>query len=247
MCVTETSLCANETEIPKSIKPDGYEAFSTGTLTQKGGATIFVKKFHDYFERDDLMIQTKEYETVWIEITTDKKNRNIVIGCIYRHPHYNNLHDFTEYLNLTFKKLNKEKKDVYIAGDLNLDLLQYENNSKCSDFFNLVTSYGFLPLILQPTRFSNTTQTLIDNIFTNALEHDTESGNILIEFADHLTQFASIKKTFAHVKRDPIFKFDESKFNEKLFLEDLSIQIFSENKTPNDKFSELLWKYESLC
>ena len=191
------------------------------------------------------MIQTKEYETVWIEIKNDRKNRNIVIGCIYRHPHYNNLIDFTDDLSNTLKKLNKEKKDVYIAGDFNIDLLQYENNSKCSDFFNLVTSYGFLPLIIQPTRFSNTTQTLIDNIFTNDLEHDTDSGNILIEFADHLTQFACLKKGSVHAKSDPVFKFDESKFDKKLFLEDLSIQNFSENNDPNSKFSELLWKYES--
>ena len=93
-CLTETSLPLNETDLPTSIKPEGFTAISTGTETQKGGATIFVKECHDFVERDDLMIQTKEFETVWIEIKTDRKDRNIVIGCIYRHPHYNNLHDF---------------------------------------------------------------------------------------------------------------------------------------------------------
>ena len=61
-------------------------------------------------------------------------------------------------------------------------------------FIISITSYGFLPLVTQPTRFCDTTQSLIDNIFCNTFDQDSESGNILIEFADHLTQFASIKK-----------------------------------------------------
>ena len=38
-----------------------------------------------------------EYGTVWIEIK-NKIGKNIVIGCIYRHPHMNNIDDFNHYM-----------------------------------------------------------------------------------------------------------------------------------------------------
>ena len=243
ICITETSL-EDKAVIPDSSIPSDYEPFSTGTLSSKGGTLIFVKKSCDYFEREDLKIQNKEFESVWLEIKV-KKGKNVVIGCIYRHPHYKNLDDFSDYMEEIFAKLNKEKKQIYLAGDYNIDLLQYDNNTKCRDFYNLITSNGFLPLITQPTRFSDTTQTLIDNIFTNAFDLDCESGNILIEFADHLTQFASVKKDLGKKSNEPTFILDDSKFDQTVFMEDLSIQNFIQNDDPNAYFLDLNWKYES--
>ena len=243
ICITETSLSDNDV-IPDSAIPFGFEPVSTGTLSSKGGTTIFINKLCDHFERDDLKIQNKEFESVWIEIKV-KKGKNILIGCIYRHPHYKNLEDFSDYIEEIFAKLNKEKKQVYIAGDFNIDLLQYENNNKCRDFYNLITSNGFLPLITQPTRFCDTTQTLIDNIFTNTFDQECKSGNILIEFADHLTQFASVKNIQNKKSNEPTYILDDSKFDQKLFMEDLSIQNFMENDDPSAYFLDLNWKYES--
>ena len=107
-----------------------------------------------------------------------------------------------------------------------------------------MTSYGYLPLITQPTRFSEDNQSLIDNIFTNSFSNETLSGNILIEFADHLTQFASVNNHVHTTKNEIQYKLDKSNFDEKSFLEDLSIQNFDVTGNPNDRFSDLLWKYE---
>ena len=244
ICITETSL-SDDDIIPKSAIPSSFDPpISTGTLTAKGGTTIFVKNSYDHFERDDLKIQDKEFESVWIEIKVDK-GKNVVIGCIYRHPHYKNLEEFSDYMTNCFAKLNKEKKEIYIAGDFNIDLLQYETNNKCRDFYNLITSNGFLPLITQPSRFSDTTQTLIDNIFTNTFDRDCESGNILVEFADHLTQFASIKKVLNTKSNEPTYILDDSKFDQNLFIEDLSIQQFKQDNDPSAYFLDLNWRYES--
>jgi len=91
-------------------------------------------------------------------------------------------------------KLNKENKDVYIAGDFNIDLLKYDTNNKYQEFYNLMTSSGFLPMILQPTRITSETMTIIDNIYTNTFTSDSISGNILLEIADHLSQFIIVQK-----------------------------------------------------
>ena len=76
-------------------------------------------------------------------------------------------------------KLNKENKEIYISGDFNIDLLKYDSNKKYQEFYNQMTTSGFLPQILQPTRITETTATIIDNIYTNNLTNDITSGNIL--------------------------------------------------------------------
>ena len=95
ICITESSLKDKDIEIPNVALPEGYIPYSTGTLSTKGGATILVKDTHNIVVRDDLNTQTKEFESIWIEIKNKKKN--IVVGCIYRHPHYKNLSDFSEF------------------------------------------------------------------------------------------------------------------------------------------------------
>ena len=58
-----------------------------------------------------------------------------------------------------------------------------------NNFIDTLSSNFLLPLILLPTRTSKTS-TLIDNIFSNptCLE-ETESGNVVSTFSDHVVQF----------------------------------------------------------
>ena len=46
-----------------------------------------------------------------------------------------------------------------------------------------------LPYILYPTRVADQNVTIIDNIFSNACEFETISGNIMVQLADHFAQF----------------------------------------------------------
>ena len=105
---------------------------------------------YDSFERTDLKIQNDNFESTWVEVV-NKLSKNIVVASIYRHPRYN-LTEFTSYLEKCLNKLIKEKKEIYLCGDFNIDLLQIENNSKYQQFYDMLCSYGFLPKITQPTR-----------------------------------------------------------------------------------------------
>ena len=60
------------------------------------------------------------------------------------------------------------------------------------EFYNLMTSHGFIPQITLPTRITDSSMTLIDNIYSDMLLNNTFSGNIIIGIADHLLQFVSI-------------------------------------------------------
>ena len=73
-----------------------------------------------------------------------EKSKNIVCGCIYRHPN-NEVEVFTDYISKCLGKITKEKKECYLSGDFNIDLLKYDTNNKYSDFLNNITSYVFIP------------------------------------------------------------------------------------------------------
>ena len=108
----------------------------------------------------------------------------------------------------------------------------------------MMTSNGFLPHIIHPTRITNSSATLIDNIFSNAYFSDSTSGNILIELADHLSQFLYISlHNVTHKTKTPIYKHDYSKFNEQSFLDDISIQQWNcESQDVNLAFNDFSWR-----
>ena len=54
-----------------------------------------------------------------------------------------------------------------IKGNFNIDLLADDKFVASNDFYDMACSYGLQPLILQPSRVTLRSQTLIDNIFTN--------------------------------------------------------------------------------
>ena len=97
-------------------------------------------------ERTDLNVQTKDYESIWVEISNDK-SKNIVCGCIYRHPMYQQA-DFLEYMDSTLHKITKENKEIYLCGDFNIDFLQTDTEKNSTDFYALLSSNGLLPYIV---------------------------------------------------------------------------------------------------
>ena len=99
---------------------------------------------------------------------------------------------------------------------------------------------------MQPTRITDHSSTVIDNIYGNNFEHDSYSGNILIKFADHFSQFLSISKEITKIKPVDVYKRDYSNFDENSFLDDISLQNWSDRNLPgtNAKFKDFLWRLE---
>ena len=115
----------------------------------------------------DLNQKNAHYESVWVELK-NKKSKNVICGSIYRHPHDTNdiYNNFLKELEFNLTKITKENKIAYLCGDFNSDLLKYGEVNNYRKFYDLLSSYGFLPMILLPTRVTETTSTIIDNIFT---------------------------------------------------------------------------------
>ena len=70
-----------------------------------------------------------------------------------------------ELQNYKADRINRENKTCIIMGDFNIDLLKFESHSATDGFLNTLGSNFFQPYILQPTRITDHSATLIDNIF----------------------------------------------------------------------------------
>ena len=119
---------------------------------------------------------------------------NLLHGIIYRHPN-GDLERFIEYLSSVADRINQEKKTCIIMGDFNIDLFKLESHLATDSFLNTLGSHFFQPYILQPTRITDHSTTLIDNIsFFNSIEHFTIRGNIVHDLTDHLPNFIIFNK-----------------------------------------------------
>ena len=76
--------------------------------------------------------------------------------------------------------------------------------------------------MLQPTRVTDYSATVIDNIFINATDFETVSGNILNQIADHFSQFLILRKLFVSHKDIAFYQYDYSNFDKDKFTADFS-------------------------
>ena len=177
----------------------GYNFVFTPTISSHGGAGFFVSNNLNFKLRSDLEIKKPQLcESIFIEVNFNKQ-KNIIFGCIYRHPS-TSITDFNEnFLTPLLQKLSLEKISCCLMGDFNINLLKTASNTCVSVFYQMMSSSFFTPHILQPTRITSNTQTLIDNIFFNSIDFKTSSGNLEYHISDHLIQYF-ILDSFKHFK-----------------------------------------------
>ena len=172
-------------------------------------------------------------ESVFIEITGPTKI-NFVIGCIYRH-HTPPVSEFLEFFLIeTLQKITLKNKNCILAGDFNIDLIKYGQTTCVDTFYDLISTHGFRPLILQSTRVGSKSATLIDNISINDISCFSTGGNITHSISEHFLQFSQIdifekinisKKSVKYARN---WRF----FNANEFKEELSKQNWTEIYNP---------------
>ena len=76
--------------------------------------------------------------------------------------------DFNKnYLNTFLDKFSKENKQVFLPGCFGINLLNYNDHHPTNQFLDSIASNFFIGYILQPTRITSHSKSLIDNIFCN--------------------------------------------------------------------------------
>ena len=77
--------------------------------------------------------------------------------------------------------------------DFNIDILKHNTHNYTGTFLDYMYSCGLYPLITKPSRITDITATLIDNIFTTELQFQVNSGLLITDISDHLPVFAILR------------------------------------------------------
>ena len=245
--VSETKQLINKDFI-SDVDIEGYHVYSQPSKSSSGGVAIYVNNKLDHFRKDDLSVIEDDFESLWIEIKNNK-GKNIMCGCIYRHPN-RDPDNFFEYIENTLSKIDNNKYQIFIMGDYNIDLLQYEHSSLSNDFINTMISKSFLPYILQPTRVTDHSATVIDNIFSNVTDCETVSGNLTTLISDHFIQFFIIKKKYISYKSCNYYTRDYSNFGKEKLIYDYSLIDWTSLSDPQiivDDHFDYLYEKTSEC
>ena len=221
-----------------NVNFNGYIIHSQHSKCSAGGVALYVKSTLDYMLRDDLSVIENEYETLWVEIK-NSKSQNVLCCCAYRHPN-TDVKKFNEYVDQTMNKISKENKLIFLIGDFNINLLNYNSHNETNDFLNTMLSHYLLPHILHPTRVTDHSATVIDNIFSNNSSYETISGNIMTQISDHFPQFLMLNKITIDYKSCSCAKRDYSNFDEQRFVHGFSSLnmnfLHDSNRSLNSKF-----------
>ena len=93
--------------------------------------------------------KSTELESRFIEASNPNKN-NVIVRCIYCHPHMD-LNEFNNYhLNSLLDKLLKENKTVFLSGDLNIDLLKHNQHLSTKFIVHFLSTCSYLISYNQP-------------------------------------------------------------------------------------------------
>ena len=178
--ISETRILKSQS-LNTNVSLQNYVIEHTPTESTAGGALLYINKKHSHKTHPDLAIYNpKKLESIFVKVVLAKKS-NLIVGCIYNHPCMNICKFNDHYLNPFLDNLSKEtNKTVVLLGDFNIDLLNFDTSEYVSTFLDDLASNSLQPQILLPTRISNNSQTLINNIsrnIPNTLVKSAMSGN----------------------------------------------------------------------
>lgn len=151
------------------------------------GLAIYIKEEGSYRPRLDLSFSpttTHMFDSIFTEILIPN-HTGIILGLIYHTPSYSSITELTNKVNLILSSAMKEKKDIIITGDLNIDLLKCNSHSDTSSFVDMMITNDLIPLITLPTCVTNRSSTLIDHIYSNIAHNKALPGTLLT----HITSF----------------------------------------------------------
>ena len=218
IAITETRIRKDVT-ITSNLSLNNYSMEFKPTESSAGGTLLYIANNLLYNLHNDLNIYKKsELESAFIEVINPVKS-NIFIGSINRHPSMD-LEDFDKsFLNKLLEKVSREQKPVYLLGDFNVNLLNYNELCLTNEFLDSIASNSVIPYILQPTRITDHSEILIDNIFSNVITVDAISGNLTAMISDHLSQIMIVPNAFATPpsNRYNIYERDWSNFDQVNF------------------------------
>jgi len=221
IAISETKInentCAN-------LNIPGYFFINTNSKTQAGGVGLYLSTELEFTRRRDLDTSSDGIESCWVELQ-HRKQKNLVIGCIYRHPK-GNRELFHDNLKTQLEELNSKGQEILVLGDINENFMCYNDDKQTSEYLDMILGLGLMPIITKATRITDHTSSLIDHIYTNTPEKVIKSGICLADISDHLPVFCTMARTLPTSNEPTRYFRDFSHFNKNAFFQDLATVDF---------------------
>ena len=164
MLLCETFLNKNTAN---RIRIPSYTLISNYWQDHKEGSTsVLIKDGIPFRWRQDLDVFIEKHtESTFVEISI-KNGTPVVIGSLYRTPN-TPAQEFIDNVSNVIKKIQceGENKEVILGMDHNLDLLHSDIHTLTHKFSNVLLDMQLFPTITCPSRITQKSATLIDNIF----------------------------------------------------------------------------------
>ena len=248
ICLQETWL-ADDADASLLQLNDYTLVFQGSSVSRHRGVGYYVKSSLPHVIRHESVVNPL-WEALFIEVTHPMMDKPIVIGSVYRAPNslVTDKMNFIEEFYNVISNLSSLNKHIIICGDFNLNLLKLNTDNCVSQFYNNLTSLNFDPLITFPTRFTDNTFSLIDNIFFKSThcQHPT-SGILTIPISDHQLYFTLLPlSNFAQRSKDRFSTISHRKHNfyELIRTEFTNLQIL--NEMQHDLHIDPTYNYELL-
>ena len=182
----------------------GYVLYTQCRNTEGGGVALYVADVYVSSLITSISCVETDVECVAVEVKCPKGF--YVCASIYRPPK-GNVYSFFRRLNEILNYISGKKyKGIYLLGDWNIDLLKQDSNPVVSQFTNILYSYSCLPLIVKPTRVTDNSATLIDNIWTTEAEYNTRNNILYTDISDHFPIISSFSCDNNPISRKEIVK-----------------------------------------
>ena len=163
IAVSETHLDGTADDL---VNLHGYTFINKNrTYKSKGGIGMYLKNNLSYKIRPDIKSDNIVYELLAVEIL-NPLNKNIIVVVVYRPPG-TDLNGFNTMIGSLCDMVRSENKLVYWARDFKINLLNAESHKATNEFLNVMLSNSLYPAITKPTRISEHSATVIDNIYCN--------------------------------------------------------------------------------
>ena len=246
--VTETWLDNNICD--KDISLPDYQVFRTDRDRNGGGVALYItdalpaKRLHDF--------DTFNLELVALE--TMISNKRIIVLCCYRPPGKRKQdidHFLVNFENVISLLLHLNPSCFVIMGDFNDRCLVWEDSHAQSDlkrkFYDLVRRFHLFQIINEPTHLSETTQSLLDLIITDAPAYIDNSG-VGVPIGDPYHCFVFCQLTIKYCKdkcyNREVWNYKRADFNGLNIALDNApwnvLEIFDDVNEATDYFTKLL-------
>ena len=170
--------------------------YKTRSCCAHGGLIIYIHNELECITLTDINIASTGWEYLCVELCDRKpRSKKYTLCNVYRTPSeiVEDINNFTTEFATLLSHMKAIRQSSYVCGDYNIDLLKVKRNKHYCEYFDEIISQGFIPKITLPTRISEHSSTLIDNIFTSNIDERESSGILLNQISDHQMVFTLIE------------------------------------------------------